>query len=306
MPTPMTTFTFQKLTALGYLLREVWLDQIKLNDPLFTLFNTQNSTDAIERTLGYGGFGRIAQTAEGAPVPYDNFELLYEADYQHKTYKEGFSVSRELFDDDRYGVFKDKATNLGIAFDREVIYQVASVFNNAFATNGPDAVPLCSASHPNSPTDAGVQSNTGTLALTYDNVVTTKQAMVRFKDSKGNPGLIMPDTLVVPPELLETAKIIVGEGQGFGGRPGTADKDVNPIAGMFTPVASPFLTNTKNWFMADSRYSRQWLRFWWRTQPELTQDDTKSNPAVGWFFQGFMRFSYGWDHWRWVYGHQPS
>lgn len=288
---------FENITALGLALRTVFNDEIRLNDPLWTLANVQTSGRAAERNQGVGGFGDVPEY-NGA-IEYDSFELLYRKTYEHKEYALGMEAERKLLDDDEYGVIRQRATKLGIAFDRTVTKHLASIFNNAFDANftGGDAVALCSDSHPYSPTDASTQDNAGATALSHDAVISTATTMMQYMDSRGNPLNVIPDTIIVPVALLPTARVIVESVQ----RSGNANNDTNINRG-YTILTSHFLTDTTNWFMVDSRLARQYLNFFWRTRPEFQEDPT-SDYNLALKYRGYMRYSYGWDHWCWIYGH---
>lgn len=299
MATPITRNQFDALTNLELALRATFFDQIEFSDPLWGLVNVQDSSRAAERTLGTGGFGDVPEYT--GTIEYDSFEELYTATFTHKQYALGMAVERQLIDDDEYGVMATRASRLGLSFDRSATKAMVNTLNNAFATvTGPDGVVLCSASHPYSPTNASVQSNAGSSALTHDAVVSTRIAMMNYEDSQGNPMNIMPDTLVVPINLMDTANVIVGSAQ----RSGSANNDVNTNA-EFNVVTSHYLTDSNNWFMVDSRMARMHWQWYWRVRPEFKADPTSDYNLVM-KYRGYMRYSYGWDHWAWVYGHNVS
>lgn len=297
MATPMRRDQFEQFTALEVALRTVFLDQMTSNDPLWTLYNVRSSARAVERNHGVSGMSDVPEYT-GA-IEYDSFEPLYRADYTHSEYAKGMAAERKLLDDDEYGVLARRAEMMGISFDRTATKHAASVFNNAFSSSytGPDSVALCSDSHPYSPTNSSTQDNAGTSALSHDAVIATRQAMMRFEDSKENPAVAMPDTLVVPIELVDTARVIVESTQ----RSGVANNDTNVNQG-YNIVTSPFLTDTNNWFMVDSRMARMYLNWFWRVRPEFAQDPT-SDFNLQLRYRGYMRYSFGWDHWTWIYGH---
>lgn len=297
MTTPMIREQFENLTALGLTLRTVFMDEIRLTDPLWTLFNVQTSTRAAERNQGVGGFGDVPEY--NGSIEYDAFELLYRKAYEHKQYALGMSIERQLLDDEEYGVMRQRAAKLGLAFDRTATKHMVSVFNNAFSTSfvGADGVSLCNNSHPYSPSNAATQSNKGTSALSHDALVSTMTAMMSFQDSRGNPLNIMPDTLVVPVALLPTARVIVESVA----RSGTANNDANINAG-YTILASHYLPSAVDWFLVDSRMARQYLNWYWRVRPEFQEDPT-GDYQLELKYRGYMRYSYGWDHWCWIYGH---
>jgi phage major head subunit gpT-like protein len=297
MATPMIREQFENITALGLALRTVFNDEIQLSDPLWALANVQTSSRAAERNQGVGGFGDVPEY-NGA-IEYDGFELLYRTTYEHKEYALGMEVERKLIDDEEYGVMRQRASKLGLAFDRTVTKHLVSIFNNAFAATpvGGDAVSLCNDSHPYSSTDADTQGNKGTSALSHDAIITTATAMMQFEDSRHNPMNVIPDTLVVPVALVPTARVILESVN----RSGNANNDTNINRG-YNLVSSHYLTDAESWFLVDSRLARQYLKWFWRVRPEFVEDPTSDyNLAIK--YRGYMRYSYGWDHWAWIYGH---
>lgn len=302
--TPMTRAQFANLTNLELMLRTIFYDQLTAvadpNAELARFFNEQTSADAVERSQGVGGFGDVPEYT-GA-IEYDDFEVLFRKEYEHVEYAKGMAVERKLIDDEKYGVIRQRTERFGLAFDRTIYKHRASVFNNAFSAAhvGGDAKALCATDHPLSPTDASTQSNKGTSALTQDAVIATETAMMQYTDSEGNPIVVAPDTLVVPVALKTTAEVIVNSEA----KPGTANNDANVTDG-YRVVVSRYLTDANNWFMVDSRLARMYLNWYWRVRPEYRLDPTSDFNLVS-RFRGYMRYSFGWDHWAWLYGHEVS
>lgn len=299
MATPMRREQFRNTTNLELALRAIFFDTVQFADPLWNVAGVLESGRAAERMQGIGGFGDVPEF-NGA-INYDAMEQLYRTTFEHKEYALGMAVERKLVDDDEYSVISQRATQMGIAFDRTATKHLASVLNNAFDSTvaGGDGVELCGA-HPYSPSNSSTQSNAGTSALTHDAVVSTRIAMMEFEDARGNPLNIMPDTLIVPINLIDTAQVIVNSVQ----RSGNANNDTNTNAGI-NVVASHYLTDSNNWFMVDSAMARQHYLWFWRTRPEFTEDPSSDFDLVM-KYRGYMRYSFGWDHWAWVYGHAVS
>lgn len=57
---------------------------------------------------------------------------------------------------------------------------------------------------------------------------------------------LRPKFLIVPPELEFSAMVMTKSA----GVPGSPNNDINPMLGYVTPIVSPQLTNTSQWFMA--------------------------------------------------------
>lgn len=302
--TPMIRDQFENITNLGLALRTTFNDQLSAvteANVFNSMFNVQSSARAAERSQGVGGFGDVPEY--NGTLEYDSFELLYRTTYTHKEYALGMSVARDLIDDEEYGVINQRAAKLGLSFDRTVYTHQASVFNNAFSSSyvGADAVALCSDSHPLSPSQSGsTQDNKGTSALTHDSLIAAKQAMRQWTDSRGNPDPAIGTLLLVPTELMETAEVIVNSGL----KSGSANNDAN-VNSTVRVASSVYLTDANNWFLIDERKMRMYLNWFWRVMPEFAEDPT-SDYNLQMKYRGYMRFSYGWDNWNWIYGSEVS
>jgi phage major head subunit gpT-like protein len=302
MATPITSNQITNLTSTQVQLRAVFFDQLQaVNEPgsdLMQFFKTGSSRRATEYSQGVGGFGDIPEYQ--GTLQYSDFELLYRKTYTHVEYAQGVAVTRKALDDDGYGVLAQRARLLGIAFNRSVYKNAASVFNSATSTAaayvGGDGKALVADDHPRSSTDATTQDNKGTTALSVDSLIAAEIAMMGFTDSEGNPSNIMPDTLVVPLALKHTAETIIGSTN----KSGTANNDKNTLSG-YNLVVSRYLTDANNWFLIDSTMAREYLNWYWHTMPEFTESPDSDYNLVA-KYRGYMRYSFGFDNWQWIYG----
>lgn len=272
-----------------------------MKDFVPVLFNVETSTKAQEFNLGVGSLGLMDEWA--GSVSYEEFNKGFKATYTHKKYSKGIQLERELVDDDQYAEIKKRVRMLSqsVYYTRQI--HAASVFNYAFSASrpGPDGVALCSASHPNSPTDAGVQGNAGSTLLDADAVETTRNLMKAWTDDKGNLLYIEPDTIVVPPNLRKTATIIAETKE----EPFTTDHGVNIWAGgSLRVIELPFLSDSNNWFMVDSSRMKLFLQWYDRRKADFS-DDVEFDTEVA-KYKVVARFSYGFDDWSWLYGHAVS
>lgn len=269
-----------------------------------TLFNIARSTKAQEHDLGVGGFSDF--TEYKGFINYDDPEQGYRTTYTHVEYTKGFAVERKLVDFDQYNIINRRPAAMALAAARKREKDAASVFNNAFSSSYPggDSVALCGA-HPYSPSNATTQSNTGTTALSYQAVVDTRKLMRAYEDDRGELVPVNPNLILVPPELEDTAHDIV---MTMTGKPGTADNSANFVrdAGI-SYVVWDYLTDANNWFLIDASMSKMLLN-WFNSLPvdvEFAMDPTSDFNLVA-KFRGYMRYSYGWSDWLWVYGHNVT
>ena len=264
-----------------------------------SLFNVMSSQKAQEHFLGVGGFGDW--NAYDGVIEYDDNAQGYKTTLTHEEYTRGFKVSRKLVDDDQYSIINPQPRGLAMAATRTQEKHAASVFNNAFSSSytGGDSVSLCNASHPYSPVDATVHGNAGSSALSYDTVVATKKLMRLFVDDRGELITVLPKTLLVPPALEDTAWTIVNSMN----KPGTANNDANYVGAQgLKVIVDPYLTSAVDWFMVDSRLSKMHLLWFNRELPEINLDPASDYNLVA-RYAGYMRYSFGWDDFRFIYGH---
>ena len=286
-------------------LREVFyltVEPLAAASRLPILFDVLTSVKAQEHFLSAGAMGNW-KTYKGN-IEYDDVEQGYKTTLTHEEFVQGFKIERRLVEDDQYGLFVDRPKELGMSAMRTRETHGASVFNNAFSGSylGGDGVALCSDSHPQSPSNAAVQNNSGTLACSYANAMTTRRLMREWKDDRGNLLPISPDLLLVPPELEETTLEAVQTVN----VPNTTDYRKNLLAGFIRQIVVwDYLTDANAWFLIDSMRMKQALKWLDRVPLEFALDPT-SNFRLESRWRGYMRYSYGFKDWRWVYGNNPS
>lgn len=282
-------------------LRTIFNQQIKKSkDFVGELFTVEKSTKQAEFNQGIGSLGMMDEWgASNNQVSYEDVNKGYKATYLHKKYSKGLTLERELVEDDQYGEIKKRVRLLtqSVYFTRQ--YYGALLFNEAFNATyaGPDAVALCSASHPYSPSDATVQSNAGTGALNATNLETARTAMMGWKDDKGNLLVIEPDTLIVPPALRKAALVIADSN----GEPDVSDNNINIWKGSVDVIEFKFLTSSTAWFLADRQRMKAFLHWYDRRIAKLEMDKENFNSEVG-AYKVVNRFSRGFDDWSFIYG----
>ena len=260
------------------------------------LFNVSESRKAQEHDLEMGDVADFSPFT--GTVSYDDTGEGYKTNYVHQEFTKGMKVERKLVDDDLYNVIARKPQQLGLAAFRKRETDAASVFNNAFVTNitGGDGQPLCSTVHPSN-NGGSSQSNSGSTALSPTEVETARIKMVKYQSNRNNPLSIQPDMLIVPVDLESYAYEIINSR----GKVDTAQNNVNFHVGRYKLVVWPnYMTSSTRWFMVDSRIMKMYLNWFDRITPQFYKDTDFDTLLAK--FAGYMRYSYGWSDWRWVYG----
>lgn len=309
MPNPMLSAQWPRFIL--PLIRKEWLAGLGSAPAsgVMQFFDIQGSTHSVEYSQGVGELGLVPEynssSAEGkATIEYDSFSALYESTFTHKEFALGISIERKLWDDDQQGNIRRRAQNLGDTFGVTRAYHASSVFNNAFSSSylGGDSKALCANDHPVNKDSSSTFDNLGTSALSYAAVIATLKAGHSMTNDRALPRPVMYDTMIIPIALQDTAYEIVQSIL----KPDTANNNANFVASKgLTVVIDPYLTDTNNWFMVDSALAKKHLIWYNRVLPEITMDPTSDYNLVA-KYRGYMRYSYGWDDARWIYGHSVS
>ena len=298
------------------IVRNEWVQGMgAVASPVFPLFGVDTSSSSVEYSQGAGTFGRIpeynsdqAENSSSA-IPFSSFNPLYEKTFTHREFALGVAIERKLVADNKSGIIKREAAKLGHSFGTTRAFHASSVFSDAFSTTaaedgadtvGGDAVALCSASHPTSINDAATLiDNLGSTAFSYDAIVATLLIGADLNDDKGNPMPAMYDTVVVPTALADEAWVIANSDL----KPGGANNDANYVGAQgLKVIVDPYLTSAVDWFMVDSRLANIHLLWFNRELPEINLDPSSDFNLVA-RYAGYMRYSYGWDDFRFIFGH---
>ncbi len=285
-------------------LREIFfmqVDALAAESKIPILFDEIGSNKASEAFVGVGGMGDW-QSYKGA-IEYDDIEQGFKSTITHDEKVKGFKVERKLVDDDQYNIIRPQPAQMALSAMRTREKDAANIFVNSFSSGtGGDSSYLCVSTHDYSPSNGAHQSNAGSSALSYSAINTTRLAMRALEDDRGELIQCMPDTLLVPPELEETAHMIFRTQN----QVDTTDYHANFVGSWLKRVVVwDYLTDANDWWLIDSRMAKLYLKWINRIPLEFELDPT-SNFRLEARFRGYMRYSTGWSDWRWVYGHSVT
>lgn len=208
-----------------------------------------------------------------------------------------FSVTWEMWRDDKYGVMGEMWGDMGRSnrFRQEV--QGFGPWNNSFSTAvGYDGLSLCNTAHPD--LDGTTQANRPTPDVTISQTA-YQAAMVAFdllNDERSRPMNMTGRRILGHP----SNRYLFRELFGSDGEINTSDNNLNSVLGdnMYWGV-SRYLTRTQDWWvMADM--SDCDIQFLWRDRPRTrTFDDPFIEAADTTVYQ---RFAIRVGDWRGVYG----
>lgn len=265
------------------------------------LYNMQGSTLAAEKVSGVGATGVDAWNtyANSGVVGHADFDQGYKTTYTHIEYPLEMGVKRATFEDSQFNEIFKLAKRVGASAQVKREIDAASTFVNGFDDNfaGADAVGLMSTAHPYSPDKTGsTQSNEGTLVLNKANLSTTRQLHMAMVDDTGELMGIQPDILLVPPELEDKALELTVSGKD----PESANNTFNTQSNRWMVVVWHYLTDATAWFTIDSSLMDDSLDWFNRVPLSIVPKVEDKTIEAHWI--GYMRYSYGWSDYRWIYG----
>ena len=265
------------------------------------LFDTYTSRRAYEEDVGITSFGLANVKLEGAGITYDEESQAFVTRYGHVVYALGFIVTREIFEDDLYDVVGQRRAK-GLAFSMRQTKETvaANVYNRAFNTSftGGDGVSMINTAHVNFA--GGTWSNR--LAVDSDlSEAALEQACIdiqKFQDDRGLLISVMPQSLIIPVDLMfEAERILMSDY-----RVGTANNDINALyhMGKFPGgiVINHYLTDVDAWFLRTN--VKDGMKYFERRAMEFAVDNDFDTENAK--YKASERYSFGWTDPRAIFG----
>jgi hypothetical protein len=266
------------------------------------VFSLGKSIRQYEEESVVAGFGSAPQKGERESTVYDDPIQGNRKRYTFLTYSLGFRVSRELWEDDLYGIMKQMPEELAFSMRDVVEVTAAGTFINGFTDSsayiGPDGEPLFGDGTTKTHPLMGGGTWANQLSVAADLNVDSLELMLNLiGDQVNDRGLLtraIPELLIVPTELQWVAKqLLESDLEAF-----TAQNQSNPFSGMdMKYFVWHYLTDPDAWFI---RCKRNYLKFWWRLRPDFHNSDDFDNDDAK--FKSRERFDQGYTDARGIYG----
>jgi len=181
------------------------------------------------------------------------------------------------------------------------------VLDGGFVNPCYDGLSFFNAAHPLGKTGVvGTGSNIGTDALSAAALQAAITQMMRTQNDQGRPMGIIPDVLVVPPELYWEAAQLLNSAFYPDLLPGSGQLlAMNPLKGLLRLVTCPFLLNPSDWFLFDTKRPVKAILLQMRKEFEF--EALEQNSETGFlrdeFFYGVRaRYNAGYGDWRSAFG----
>lgn len=290
----MITSTQLDLLRVG--LTEVFRDVFSRPTFYESVFNIKNSDKEYEEYLHIAGFPNLPEwDADGGALnlvePLQGEKIVF----VHKDYGYMWSISKRLMRGDQYRVV---ASELVRSAGQSALYTVEA-YASALIESNPtwaDGVSLFG-NHPL--LGGGSFSNSLSAALSP---LGLRDAVTRFRrmvNHRGQPIIVEPKYLIVPPELEHIAKellnstIVVNAGGNY------VVPFTNVLQGIANLVVNPYFVDPNNWYLFADKSDHR-LMFFWREKPSIeTEVDFRTKGILN---SITMAFSVGAGDWRGLVG----
>lgn len=297
---PMNTSMFPAL--LYPQLKEIYgleYDNYPLQFPM--VFDTESSDKYTELRQELGAFGLFQAKPQGSNANLDQGGQGFQTVMTNIAYSLGFEVTHELEADDQYGQIRKFPKELAISAQQTKDVVAQNILNNGFDTNypGADGLPLFSTSHIVALTNGTIANRpTSGSSLSETALRFARTTISNFVDAKGKKIMVKGRKLVVPPNLVYTARKLLKSTY----EAETANNAVNPVGpGMGELpegiVELNFLSSDVAWFI---RTDAPGIIYQNREEYRL-MEDTQVRAMVKQYF-AYYRCAFGWYDWRSMFG----
>jgi hypothetical protein len=288
---PATRGAFAQLLAPG--LRQVIFDDLAMHGEEYTqIFNVYPSEKAYEEEQLVAGLGSVPTKPEGEAIRYDEPIQGGSLRYTHQSYGLGFQVTREMWDDDQYGIMRRVSQDFAGGMRQTVEATFANVLNNSFTSqNTIDGETLFNTAHPLLGGSTYSNRSASDIALSISGM---QEILILFEKMVNERGLIrrmVPQKLLIPVDLQFKAGEILFSSY----KPYTGNNEVNVMQGRLDPMVNHYLTSTTAWFVLSAN-TEHTLQGFWRIKPQFdSQDDFDTKGAK---YSVYFRFSAGVTNWH--------
>lgn len=276
------------------------------------MFNMMTSDTWAEKFTEMTTMKGPQVVGENGAYPTDGMQEGNSLVAEHSVWKDAFSISREIMDDNKILNLKSKPQGLVSAYYRTrekfgaamygaAIKGAGSVkFNGGtFSTKVADGRNLFDTAHINKGHSV-TQTNKFADAFSNDALLYMEERMQNFTDHDGNILAILPDTIMIP--NLAPLKKAVFAAIGADKDPDTANNGFNINFGRWNVVINPYLNqfitqNSAPWILMASEYNNDYIGAFWldRVKAEI-RSELEGNDANTWKL--YSRFTAGFFDWR--------
>lgn len=277
------------------------------------LFGVEKSKHFGEKFTTMTAMDGFQPVGENGAYPVDGMQEGYSKFLEHMTWKNSFSLSREIIEDSKLMDLRKQPAAFVAAYYRTREQFAAALYGAAIAkattvdfggktfdTSAADTLILFSKAH-TSKLGRATQSNQFADAFSAAALGAAESAMQDFRGDNGEILDVAPDTILIPNDYA--LKNAVFSAIGADKDPTTANNAFNYTYGRWNVIVWPYLnqyiaSGVSPWILLDSRYNKEYGGAVWldRTALEVRSTLDENTDANVW--RGYSRFTAGFNDWR--------
>lgn len=285
-------------------LNATFFKAMKAKKPMYQqILNVLSTTRDIMQFSQVHGVGLPVLIGEMEDITLDTMVQGLNKTLRPLKYGLGIGCSRELVDDDRFGLVAQRTVALSNSINQLREIQGASVLNNAFDANfpGPDGKALLASDHPLVKA-GGVQSNILSVAADLD-VASLELALTDWELIKTPEGFLQalstPRLVVAAQNRWNVAEILKSQQ-----RSDTANNTANAFqytesGGTISSTTWSYLLDPDAWFLTAPPAETNMI--WLDRKAPYTESDYLKKNEVGMLYARY-RAIVGFAGWQGVYG----
>lgn len=248
---------------------------------------------------------------EGGAYPKDDRQEGYSKFLEHETWKDSFTVTREMIEDsklldlnrtgakgfiDAYALTREK-------YGAAILVGAVSGTSNTFRgmkvdCTCNDGLSIFSTAHTSATGNADTQSNKFSNEFSADALGLVETAMQNLFDDNGEVLTVSPDTIIIANNAAMKKNVF--EAIGADKDPSTSNNAFNYQFGRWNVITSPYLNGLPSgaWMLADSRYNDNYNGLIWLDRIPLTISSYVDENTDNNVWKGRSRFVAGCNDWR--------
>ena len=285
-------------------------EQASMLKELFNMGTSKHWGEKFTTMTAMDGFQPVG---ENGNYPVDGMQEGYSKFLEHMTWKNSFSLSREIVEDAKLMDLRQQPAGFITSYHRTrekfgaaligaaITGNSAALFSGkSFSTAGADNLCLFSKVHPSKLDSSFTQSNLFADDFSEDALAAMESAMQDFRGDRGEVLDVSPTTILIPNDYA--LKKAVFAAIGADKDPETANNGFNYLFGRWNVIVWPYLnqyitSGTSPWVLLDKRYNDEYGSAVWLDRVALeVRSELAGNDANVW--KGYARFIAGFNDWR--------
>ena len=220
---------------------------------------------------------------EGGAYPKDDRQEGYSKFMEHETWKDSFTVTKEMMEDsklldlnrtgakgfiDAYALTREK---YGASILVGAVNGTSTTFRGMKVDcTCNDGLSIFSTAHTSATGNAAVQSNKFSNEFSEDALGLVETAMQNFYDDNGEVLTVAPDTIIIANDAAMKKKVFAAIGADKD--PNTSNNAFNYVFGRWNVITSPYLNGLPKgaWILEDSKYNDNYNGLIWFDRIPLT------------------------------------